>query len=60
VFFSLLGVIYDSKATNTSAAGGSHRESSLLSIGHLGVIYDSQLQGYTLFITIQIRVYIVV
>ncbi len=38
-----LGVIYDSQTTNRSTAeeGGSHRESSLLSIGHLGIIYDT-------------------
>jgi hypothetical protein len=36
--------------------GGSHRESSLLPIGCLGVIYDSQLHGYALFIVIMIRI----
>jgi hypothetical protein len=36
--------------------GGSHRESSLLPIDHLGVIYDSQPHGYALFTAIQIRV----
>jgi hypothetical protein len=48
-----LGVIYDSQATNRSAAGGrgvSHRESSLLPIGRLGVIYDTQPHGFTLFL----------
>jgi hypothetical protein len=30
--------------------GSCHRESSLLPIGRLGVIYDSQPQGYALFI----------
>ncbi len=28
---------------------GSHREASLLPIGRLGVIYDSQPHGYSLF-----------
>jgi hypothetical protein len=39
---------YDSHATNRSAVagGGSHRESSLLPIGSLSVIYDSQTHGY--------------
>ncbi len=36
--------------------GGSHRESSLLPLGHLRVIYDSQPHGYALFIAIRIRV----
>jgi hypothetical protein len=37
--------------------GGSHRESSLLSTGFLGVIYDSQPHGYThFFIAIRIRI----
>jgi hypothetical protein len=36
--------------------GGSHRESSLLPTGRLGVIYDSQPYGYALFIAIQISV----
>jgi hypothetical protein len=35
--------------------GGSHRESSLLPIGRLGVIYDSQPHGYALFLEIRIR-----
>jgi hypothetical protein len=35
--------------------GSSHRESFPLPIGHLGVIYDSQPHGYTLFIAIQFR-----
>jgi hypothetical protein len=52
VCFSWLKVIYDSQATNGSVEreGGSHRESSLLPIGHLGVIYDSQPHGYALFL----------
>jgi hypothetical protein len=39
-----------SRLTKRSAAGGgvSDKESSLLSIGHLGVIYNSQLHGYAL------------
>ncbi len=36
--------------------GGSHRESSLLPIGHLEVICDPQLHGYALFLAIRIRV----
>jgi hypothetical protein len=47
-----LGVIYDSYAPNRSAAGegvGSHRESYLLPIGRLEVIYDSKTHGYALF-----------
>jgi hypothetical protein len=43
-----LGVIYGSQATNSSVevrGGGSHKESSLLTIGHLGVIYDPQPHG---------------
>jgi hypothetical protein len=39
----------DSQATYRSGVGGggSQKESSLLPIGHLGVIYDSQLHSYT-------------
>jgi hypothetical protein len=36
--------------------GGSHMEFSLLPIGRLGIIYDSQLNGYAFFIAIRIRV----
>jgi hypothetical protein len=36
--------------------GGSHMESSLLPIGHLGVILNSQPHCYALFIAIWIRV----
>jgi hypothetical protein len=37
--------------------GGLHRESALLPIGRLGVIYDSQPHGYALYIiAIRIRV----
>jgi hypothetical protein len=40
--------------------GGSHREFSLLLIGCLGVIYDSQPHGSSLFfIAIRIRVKII-
>ncbi len=52
VYAGQLGVIYDSQATNRSAAGGggdSLRKSSLSPIGYLGVIYDSQPHGYALF-----------
>ncbi len=51
VYFDQLGVIYDSQATNRSAAGegGSQRESSLLPIGRQGAKYDSQPHGYTIF-----------
>ncbi len=58
VSFCQLEVIYDYQATNRSAVGeeGSQEESSLLPIGHLGLIDDSQLHGYVLFITIQIIV----
>jgi hypothetical protein len=46
VYLSRLGGIYASQATSRSAAGGgSHREFSLLYIGRLGVIYDSQPHG---------------
>ncbi len=53
MYFGRLRVLYDSQTANRSAAGegGSHRESSLLPIGHLGVIYDSQLNGHVLFYT---------
>ncbi len=54
-----LGVIYDSKATNRSAAGGggSHREFFLLLFGRLEVIHDSQPHDYALFfIAIRVRV----
>jgi hypothetical protein len=41
----------DSQATNKSGVGGggSQKESSLLPIGHLGVMYDFQLHNYALF-----------
>jgi hypothetical protein len=53
------GVIYDSQAANRSAAGGRglSREFSVLPIGLLGVIYDSQPHSYALFfIAAQVRV----
>jgi hypothetical protein len=58
VYSGRLRVTYDSKATNRSAVGGgggSHRVSSLLPIGHLGVIQDSKPHGYALFIAVWIR-----
>jgi hypothetical protein len=50
--------LYESQATNRNEPerGGSRRESSLLPIGYLEVIYDFQLQGYGIFIAIWIRV----
>jgi hypothetical protein len=50
--FRPLRVIYDIQVPNRTAAGqgGSHRESSLLPIGHLGVIYASQLHSNALFL----------
>jgi hypothetical protein len=54
-----LGIMYDSWATNRSAAGGggSHNESSLLLIGRQGVLYASQPLGNALFfIAIEIKV----
>ncbi len=59
VYFSRLGVIYDSSRPIGVwwGKGGSHKESFLLSIGPLVVIYDSQPHGYALFfIAIRIRV----
>jgi hypothetical protein len=41
---------------SAEGGGGSHRESSLLPTGLLGVIYNSQLHGHKLFIAIRIRV----
>jgi hypothetical protein len=43
--------VYDSQVANRSVAveGGSHRESSLLPISSLGVIYESQLHAYVFF-----------
>jgi hypothetical protein len=35
--------------TGVQRGGISHRESSLLPISHLGVIYDSQPHGFALF-----------
>jgi hypothetical protein len=51
VYYGRLGVIYDFQATNGSATGGggSHRASTLLPIGQLGVIYTSQPHSYALF-----------
>ncbi len=51
MYLGWVGVIYGFHATNRNVAGEgcSHRESSLLTIGHLGIIYDSQLHGYALF-----------
>jgi hypothetical protein len=51
VYSGKLGVMYDSQMTNRSASGGEgfHREIYLLPIGHLGVIYESQLHCYTFF-----------
>ncbi len=54
-----LGVIYDSQATNSNALAGvvgPYGESSLLPIGSLEVICDSQPHGYALFIATRIRV----
>ncbi len=49
--FQQAGSLYDSHATNRSAAGeeGSHRESSLLPFGHQRVIYDSHPHFYAPF-----------
>jgi hypothetical protein len=51
VYSGQLRIIFDFQVANRSAVGegGSHRESSLLPIGHLRVICDSQLQGYAIF-----------
>ncbi len=56
-----LGVIYDSQVTDrrmTGEGGGSHSESSLLPIGCLGVIYDSQSHGYALYVAIGLELII--
>jgi hypothetical protein len=56
--FRPAGGLFESQATNSSEPerGRSRRESSLLPIGYLEVIYDFQLQGYGIFIAIRIRV----
>jgi hypothetical protein len=49
VYSSRLGAIYNSQATNRSAAGGgggSYKGSSLLSIGRLGVMSPSRTATY--------------
>jgi hypothetical protein len=46
--FSWLRVTYNSQATNRSG-WGPLRESSLLPMRYLGVIYDTQPRGYALF-----------
>ncbi len=59
MYFDQIGVIFDCQVTNRGAAGegGTQQESSLLPIGRLEVIYDSQL--CRVFIAIWITVKIV-
>jgi hypothetical protein len=51
VYYSWLGATYDSQVTNRSAAEGGGVLQGVLfeSVGRMGVIYGSQLHGYTLF-----------
>jgi hypothetical protein len=54
LYFCQQGGLYDSQsqATNRSVpgGGGSLKVSSLLPIGHLGVLYESQPHGYAFFV----------